>query len=190
MRSVLPVLVLALALALPCSAGTEAFDLLKIAQLGSKGRIQDAQYQPKDAQVSAILAAGKDAVPHLIDALESTRAYEVSPKAFWPRMVEGDVALVVLSDLFLDPTWKQSTLPELCWDNILERTDAETPAWDLLNAFVKAHGRAELTKRWRAAWARHGAAVQWDPAGRYFVVEGLAPAACAPNKSLERTREG
>jgi hypothetical protein len=188
MRTGLPLLVLALSL--PCSAGTETFDLLKIAQLGGKGRIQDAQYQPKDAQVSAILAAGKDAVPLLIDALESARPYEISPNSFWPVMAEGDVALIVLSDLFLDPTWKRSTLPELCWDNILQRTDAETPAWDLLNTFVKAHGRAELAKRWRAAWARHSAAIRWDPAGRYFVVEGQALAACAPNKSLERTREG
>jgi hypothetical protein len=103
-------------------------------------------------------------------------------------MTEGDVALIVLSDLFLDPSWKSSTLTELCWDNILQRTDEETPAWDLLNTFVKAHGRAELAKRWRAAWAQHSTAIRWDPTGRYFVVEGQALAACAPNKSLERTR--
>lgn len=188
MRSVLPLLVLVLSL--PCSASTESFDLLKIAHLGDKGRIQDAEYQPKDAQLSAILAAGKDAVPLLIDALESVRPYDIPPKSFWPGMVEGDVALIILSNLFLDPTWKQSTLPELCWDNILERTDARTPAWDLLSAFVKAHGRGELAKRWRAAWARHGAAVRWDSTGRYFVTEGQALAACTPNTSFERTREG
>jgi len=187
MRSALPLLILALSL--PCTAGTETFELLKIAHLGGKGRIQDSQYQPKDAQVSAILAAGKDAVPLLIDALESTRPFETSPMSFWPMMAEGDVALIVLSDLFLDPTWKRSTLPELCWDNILQRADAETPAWDLLNAFVKAHGRAELAKRWRAAWTRHNAAIRWDPKGRYFVVEGQTVAPCVPNTSLERTRD-
>jgi hypothetical protein len=188
MRSALPLLVLALSL--PCSAGTETFDLLKIAHLGGKGRIQDTQYQAEDAQVSAILAAGKDAVLPLIDALESARPYETSPMSFWPVMAEGDVALIVLSDLFLDPTWKQSTLPELCWDNILQRTDPEMPAWDLLNTFVKAHGRAELANRWRAAWARHNEAIRWDPKGRYFVVEGQTLAPCLPNTSLERTREG
>jgi hypothetical protein len=186
MRTGLPLLLLAIAL--PISASTERFDLLKIAHLGDKGRIQDAQYQPKDAQVSAILAAGKDAVPLLIDALESTRPFETSPKPFWPSMVEGDVALMVLSDLFLDPTWKRSTLPELCWDNILQRTDARIPARDLLNNFVAAHGRAELAKRWRAAWSQHGASTHWDSAGKYFVAEGQALAACAPNTSFERTR--
>ncbi len=99
------------------------------------------------------------------------------------------MALIVLSDLFLDPTWKRSTLPELCWDNILQRTDAETPAWDLLNRFVVAHGRAELARRWRAAWARYGATIRWDPTGRYYVVEGQALAECAPSKSPDRTRE-
>jgi hypothetical protein len=188
MRAGLPLLVLFLSL--PCAAGTETFDLLKIAQLGGKGRIQDVQYQPKDAQVLAILAAGKDAVPLLIDALESARPYETPPNSFWPMMTEGDVALKVLSDLFLDSTWKRSTLPELCWDNLLQRSDAETPAWDLLNTFIKAHGRAELAKRWRAAWAQHSAAIRWDPTGRNFVVEGRALATCAPNASLERTREG
>ncbi len=80
MRSVLPLMILALSL--PCSAGTESVDLLKIARIGSKGRIQDAQYQPKDAQVSAILAAGKNAVPILIDKLESIRPYEMAPNSF------------------------------------------------------------------------------------------------------------
>jgi hypothetical protein len=164
MRTSLALLVLALSL--PCSARDETFDLLKIVQLSGKGRIQDAQYQPKDAQVSAILAAGKDAVPLLIDALESARPFKSSPNSFWPAMAEGDVALIVLTDLFLDPTWKRSTLPELCWDNILQRTDAETPAWDLLNTFVNAHGRTELARRWRAAWARHSAATRWDPIAR------------------------
>ncbi len=187
MRSVLPLMILALSL--PCSAGTESVDLLKIARIGSKGRIQDAQYQPKDAQVSAILAAGKNAVPILIDKLESIRPYEMAPNSFWPKMVEGDVALIVLSDLFLDPTWKRSTLPELCWDNILQRTDAETPAWDLLHSFVVAHGRAELARRWRAAWGRYGATIRWDPTGRYYVVEGQALAERAPDKSPERSRE-
>lgn len=188
MRTGLPLLVLALSL--PCSAATDTFDLLKITQLGGKGRIQDAQYRPMDTQVSAILAAGKDAVPLLIDALESARPYTISPNSFWPVMAEGDVALIVLSDLFLDPAGKRSTLPELCWDNILQRTDAETPAWHLFKTFVKAHGRAELAKRWRGAWAQHSEEIRWDPTGRYFVVYGQALTACVPIKSVERTSEG
>jgi len=66
----------------------------------------------------------------------------------------------VLSDLFLDPTQRLSTLPELCWDNLLERTSGETTAWDLLYGFVESHGRAELARRWRQAWAQYGAKVR------------------------------
>jgi hypothetical protein len=104
-------------------------------------------------------------------------------------MVEGDLALAVLSDLFLDPTSRQSSLPELCWDNLLERTSEDVTAYDLLSGFVKLHGRAELARRWRQAWTQYGSKVRWDSTGQYFRVEGRELMACAPNKSLERTRE-
>jgi hypothetical protein len=168
-----------LSVALTCSAATAAFDLMKIAQLGGKGRIQDQEYQPKDPQITAILTAGKDAIPLLIEALDSERPYDHAPKSFWPGMVEGDMALIVLSDLFLDPTWRRSTLPELCWDNLLERTSEETTAWELLHGFVESHGRAELARRWRQAWAQYGATVRWEPKGQYFEVAGRELASCA-----------
>jgi len=181
--------ILSLTVPLTCFANTGAFDLMQIAQLNGKGRIQDQEYQPRDPQVTAILATGKDAIPLLIEAIESERPYDDPPASFWPKMVEGDVALVVLSNLFLDPTWQRSTLPELCWDTLLERTSEETPAWELLNAFVKLHGRAELARRWRQAWAQDGTKVQWDSSGKYFRVEGRELTACAPDNSPERTHE-
>jgi len=181
--------VLSLAVTLACFADTRAFNLMEIAHISGKGRIQDQKERPNDPQVTAILAMGKEAIPILIEALESERSYESPPLEFWPKMVEGDVALVVLSDLFLDPTWLQSTLPELCWDNLLKRPSADTTASDLLNGFVRSHGRAELARRWRRAWAQYSARVRWNSTGQYFQVEGRELTACAPNKSLERTRE-
>ena len=164
-----------------CSASTAAFDLMAIAQLGGKGRIQDQEYQPKDPQIAAILATGKDAIPLLIKALESERPYKDSPNSFWPNMVEGDVALIVLSDLFLDPTWQRSALPELCWDNLLERKGLDVPAWDLLHAFVTVHGRVAVANRWRQVWEKEGPKVQWDHGGRFFKVEGRELMSCAPD---------
>jgi hypothetical protein len=105
-------------------------------------------------------------------------------------MVEGDMALIVLSDLFLDPTWKQSTLPELCWDNLLGRTSGDTASWDLLKNYVASHGRAELARHRLQAWARDGERMRWDPKGNYFKVEGRELVACAPDKSLKTTGEG
>ena len=182
--------VLSLTIMLSCFAGARAFDLLAISHVGGKGRIQDQKYHPNDPQVTAILAMGEAAIPHLIEALESERPYDKPPLDFWPRMVEGDVALVVLSDLFLDPTWRQSTLPELCWDNLLERTSEDVTASDLLSSFVKSHGRSEIAKRWRNMWAQYGSRIRWNSGGKYFQVEGRELTDCAPNKSLERTREG
>ncbi len=134
---------------------------------------------PGSPQVSAILAMGKEAIPVLIEALESDKPYERPPFDFWPRMTEGDMALVVLSDFFLDPTLRKSTIPELCWDNILERDSAGISASDLLDRFVKAHGRAELARRWRQAWMQYGSESRWDSAGRFFRVEGRELADCA-----------
>ena len=165
-----------------CFAGGKSFDLMQVAHMSSKGRVQDHLFRPSDPQITAIMAMGKEAIPLLIDALESERRYERPPLDFWPKMVEGDVALVVLSDLFLDPTWLQSALPELCWDNLLERTSDSITAWDLLDDFVSAHGRAKLTNRWRQAWAKYGSKMRWNPAGQFFEVEGRELAPCSPDK--------
>jgi hypothetical protein len=172
-----------LTVTLTCLADTRTFNLMEIAHLGGKGRIQDQEYHPNDPQVAAILAMGKEAIPALIEAIESERPYKNAPIDFWPKMVEGDVALAVLSDLFLDPTWLQSTLPELCWDNLLGRISEETTASELLSDFVKSNGRAELATRWRQAWAQYGARVRWDSTGRYFKVEGRELTACATDLS-------
>jgi hypothetical protein len=169
-------------------AATKSFELLKITQLSGKGRVQDQGYAARDPQVAAILASGKNAIPQLIEALLSERPFVKPPMPFWPEMVEGDLALAVLSDLFLDPTWKRSTLPELCWDSILGRTSVDAPAWVLLNDFVKSHGREALAARWRQAWLEHGGRVIWDASGQYFRVEGLELSVCAPDASLEPTR--
>jgi hypothetical protein len=162
-----------------CFAADKAFDLMKISQLGSKGRIQDQEYQPHDPQIDSILSMGKQAIPLLIEAIASERPYGRSPQPLWPRIVEGDVALIVLSDLFLDPTWRRSTLPELCWDNLLGRTNRDLPAWDLLQNFLTTHGRAALVERWREAWAKHGSRIMWNPDGRFFQVEGRDLMPCA-----------
>ena len=188
MRTVTAIVMFAITIA--CLADTKSFDLLKIRQLPEKGRVQDKGYAARDPQVIAILASGKNAIPQLIGLLTSEKPFEKSPVPLWPKMVEGDLALAVLSDLFLDPSWKQSTLPDLCWDSILHRTSDDLPAWVLLDAFIKAHGREALAARWRQAWLEHGDSVVWDVSGQFFRVEGRDLSVCAPNTSFERTREG
>jgi hypothetical protein len=157
----------------------EKADLMAITRLGGKGRVQDLRPGQKQPQINAILALGDDAIPRLIDAIESERPYRSPPAPFWPKMVEGDVALIVLSDLFLDASWKRSALPELCWDQLLERTSNQATAWELLGDFVRLHGRAELARRWREAWLQHGAKMKWNSAERFFEVEGRELTPCS-----------
>ena len=176
----LTVILLSLAATLPCIAGARTFDLMEIAHIESKGRVQDQQNLSENSQMSAILAMGKDAIPILIGMLESDRPYGTPPLDFWPTMVEGDLALVLLTDLFLDPTWRQSTLPELCWDNLLERSSEDLTAHELLDRFVKTHGRRALVQRWQEAWSKYGSMIRWDSAGKYFKVEGQELRACVP----------
>ncbi len=167
-------------MAMVCVADGGAFNLLEIGRLQGKGRIQDMQNLSADPQVGAILAMGKEAIPELIEALESSKPFARPPIDFWPKMSEGDMALVVLSDLLLDPTGRRSTVTELCWDNVLERESVDISASELLDRFVKAHGRAELARRWRDAWSRHGSTLQWDPVGRYFRADGRELVDCSP----------
>lgn len=181
---------LSLAWMLSSFAGSKAFNLLEIGHLGGKGRVQDQEYNQNDPQIAAILAMGKDAIPMLIDSLESERPYDNPPLDFWPNVVEGDMALVILSDLFLDPTWRQSALPDLCWDNLLGRASGNDTAYDLLGNFVKSHGRAELATRWRQAWTQYGSKARWDSAGRYFRIEGRELVECASIKPRDPRREG
>lgn len=171
-----------------CLAADKPFDLLEISHLGGKGRVQGHGYHRNDPQINSILAMGKDAIPLLIESLESERPYRVPPLDYWPKMVEGDIALVVLSDLFRDPTWERTTLPEMCWNNLLGPTSKDVPAWERLQHFVETHGRIEIANRWRQVWAMESQNVEWDSGGQFFRVGRRELTSCTPNNSIERTR--
>lgn len=158
-----------------CVAGEPKLDLLKIGHMPPKGRVQDRSADPV---VAAILETGKEAIPILIELLESDRLYDSPPFDYWPEVHEGDVALVILGDLFLDPTWTKSTLPELCWDNVLERSASSTPGWELLSRYVDKYGRSSLADRWRVAWTKHRESIVWDEEGRFFRVAGHELVSC------------
>ncbi len=132
------------------SATVLTFDLLQIEHREPKGRAQD---MTSDPVIASIVASGKDGIPVLIELVESERLYENPPFDFWPEVREGDMALSILCDLFLDPTWKKSTVPERCWDNLLQRSDPGVPAWELLSHYVETNGRSSLAEKWSATWS-------------------------------------
>ena len=156
-------------------AGEPECDLLQIGHMEPKGRAQDQQSDPV---IALIVAAGKEAIPVLIELIESDRLYERPPFDYWPEVHEGDMAFAILCDLFLDPTWKKSTLPELCWETALNRADSSVPAWELLSRYVDTYGRSGLADQWRTAWSTHRDRIVWDEEGRFFRVAGHELVSC------------
>jgi hypothetical protein len=174
-RILIPVLIVAISASVS-AAGEQAFDLMTIGHVNPKGRIQD---QPLSVPVVAeILASGPEAIPLLINLIGSEQRYENPPFDYWPEMHEGDMALVVLSDLFLDPTWRSSTLPEACWDNMLGRSGPDISAWRLLGQYIETHGREDLVKRWSELWSAVEKETVWDEEGRYFRVRNRELVSC------------
>jgi hypothetical protein len=162
----------------PTVVNSSDFTLLEIRHLPSKGRVQDVSLLPIEPQIQAILNMGSAAVPLLIARISSGRRFKTSPKDYWPRATEGDVALIILSNLIVDSSGR-TTMPDLCWNRILRRRNPDTPAWDLLNQYVSKYGRAALEKQWRDTWSEHGASVVWDPKDRFFRLPKRNLVACA-----------
>ena len=149
-------------------AEAPTFDLMTIEHDNPKGRIQDQQTSVP--VIAEIIASGPDAIPVLIKLIESERRYENPPFDYWPEMYEGDMALAILSDLFLDPTWKASTLPETCWNNMLHTPGPDISAWRLLERFIETHGREELVTKWTELYVAVKKEIVWDEEGRFFRV--------------------
>ena len=117
-------------------------------------------------------------IPVLIELIESDRLYRRPPLDYWPEVREGDMAFAMLCDLFLDPTGEKSTLPELCWDNALKRSDSSVAAWELLGRYMNTYGRSSLAAQWRKAWSKHRESIVWDEEGRFFRVTGRELVSC------------
>ena len=170
--------VLLILLVAPISVAEDLqFDLATLRPFQPKGRVQDH----RDPVIEKILATGKASIPRLIDLLESERDLPdsiVSTNPSWPAIVEGDAALVILCDLFLDPSWSRSTLPELCWENLLERQNDSVSGYALLYEHIERFGRASIASRWREVWQRYQDQIEWDEGERFFVVKGKALGAC------------
>jgi hypothetical protein len=86
-----------------------------------------------------LLEKGKFCIPYLIDRLESKRKVKPAVLDYWPYVEERHLALQILTDLFLDPTWKKSTIPELCYDSIINwnEQDPDLAVWDILYSFTE-----------------------------------------------------
>jgi len=147
---------IALALFIPClyiqSAYTQAeranYPLTEFVNgCMGKGRVQDCS----GLVVRQILADGKDAVPILISQLTETARTKYQIEDFWGDTRSGDVAFVVLNDLFTDAdlhTFEMPGVPD--WSAVQKGCNgAAQGCW---NEYLRKHGRKSVRQAWQRAW--------------------------------------
>jgi hypothetical protein len=142
-------------------------DLAQIGHVAPKGRVQDRAYNHHLAVVDGLVEAGPAAIPFLVSKLEDNTRVEGPVFDYWPRVTVGDVALVVLIDLFTTPEGGP-TVPGLTWDSLLDREGRDVPAWDVLDDFVAKHGRDGLRGKVQAILRPYGGRFAWATKGRCF----------------------
>jgi hypothetical protein len=128
----------------------------------AKGRLQDMDYC-KSTVMDQILAQGKDAIPILISQITDTRPAG-EPFDFWGPMTVGDVAYVVLDNLFLDADWKTFTMPGLKQIDL----DCGAASFQCYQELLKKHGRKFIQNQWLTAWNANKDRVYWDARARCF----------------------
>jgi hypothetical protein len=141
------------------------FPLWKFDEFGcrAKGRFQDKDYC-ESTVMDQILAQGKDAIPILISQISDTRPTKEPIIDFWGPMTVGDVAYLVLDDLFLDSDWKTQTMPGLKQIGL----DCGASAQQCYQRLLKKHGRNFIQNQWLATWNANKDRVYWDSTARCF----------------------
>jgi hypothetical protein len=151
-------------------------DLATIGHIAPKGRVQDREYNEL-LVVDQLLAHGKESIPFLISKLDDkTKIYDSKPQQqpildFWYQTYVGDVALVILTDFFLDKNWEKSTIQGMDWDGFLDRgTDRNITGEELLRRYIRIHGRRGIKQRWEQVWERYEKQIFWDEADSCFKI--------------------
>lgn len=172
-RQAVALLLLALPLlpaALPPEATSAPYPLLdwRGASCGSKGRFQDREYCRSEV-MDRIVTDGKKAIPILIEQITDERRMQEPALDFWPPLAAGELAVLILEDLFLDETWERRTIPDLIPD---ARCKEEVPASECWARFRAKHSLGEVQVRWRRFWKANEGRVFWDEGARCFRVNG------------------
>jgi hypothetical protein len=146
------------------------FDLFKVNGAGlclDKGRVQDRDYNYSET-VEQIIAGGKDSIPRLIAMLTDERLSRHQIICFWGNMTVGEVAYVVLMDLFTDSTWQHATVPEATDDYFLGPNAENDAAFQRFRAYTNKHGKRPLQIKWQKVWTRYKDRLYWDDKERCF----------------------
>ena len=142
-------------------------DLARIGHVQPKGRVQDKDYNDLPV-VDRLISMGPAAISFLVSKLEDEGRVDGYVFDFWPDVRVGDVALVVLCDLFLTADGRSPTVPGLEWDTLLDRRSQDVSSSTLLDTFIAIHGRTEIRRRVEKLLQAHPKGFAWDETERCF----------------------
>jgi len=136
----------------------------------AKGRVQDC----RGRMTQQILTDGKDAIPILISQLTETAVTKSQIADYWSGTRSGDVAFVVLNDLFTDTdlhTFEMPGVPD--WTAVQKGCHRAAEAcWD---EYLRKHGRMSVRQAWQRAWNVHKGQIHWDAKAQCFRVSARLP---------------
>jgi hypothetical protein len=90
------------------AAPLSEIDLTNIGPIAPKGRVQDTEYNHLPV-VENLIAHGNEAIPFLIAKLDDETKIRGHVFDYWSDVRVGDVAFIILTDFFTDPTWQKTT---------------------------------------------------------------------------------
>lgn len=145
------------------------FDLARLTQgtCITNGRIQDSNLKNRQHIMAQIMLNGVNSLEWLGRRIRDSHPVPNPILCGWRGMQVGDVALVVVLDLFKDPDG-QSTAHELDWDTFLERSSPSLTPEQVLRGFIRKYRRSGLEKKWHAFWQEHSDQIIWDEQGRCY----------------------
>ena len=141
------------------------FPLTKFDNFGCrfKGRSQDCAGK----LMQQILDQGKASIPIFITQLTDIGHTKEPIEDYWSETSSGDVAYIVLTDLFTDSDWKTFNMPGVPdWTGISSgcHNDAES-CW---REYLKKNGRKSIQDAWLQAWNKYKDRIYWEPSARCF----------------------
>ena len=149
-------------------------DLMEIKHISSKGRVQDKEYHPNIPIIDELIKNGKLSIPFLIEQLKSKKAYGLGVLDLWPYVEERHVALIILTDLFLNSTWDKSCAPDFCYDSLLsaDKYSSDLAIWDIFRDHFGPKDWDLLIMKWNSFWDMYKDKIYWDSKERFFRIEG------------------
>lgn len=114
-----------------------------------------------------ILADGKNAIPVLISQLTETARAQKQIADYWGDTRSGDVAFVVLTDLFTESDGKTFDMPGVPdWPTVMNGCNlSASGCW---HEYLRQHGRESIRQAWLRAWNSRKKQKEWDSKSRCF----------------------